>query len=105
MMKLGLLAGICGAAALALASAAGALPLGKAGQGLAADAGLLQPVHGCHADWREDRGGLHRHTRDCRRIDDDGGPRGGRVYEPPPPVYVPPPRRECYYVGPVRVCP
>src|SRR5262245_57098584 len=105
MMKLGLLAGICGAAAFALASAAGALPLGKAGQGLAADDGLLQPVHGCHADWRDDRFGYHRHARDCRRIDSGErfGPREP-YYDPRPPVYVPPPR-ECYYVGPVRVCP
>jgi hypothetical protein len=96
MRKLGLLAGICGAAAFALASAAGALPLGKVGQGLETD--LLQPVHGCHADWRDDRFGRHRHGRDCRRVD------FGERFEPGPPVYVPPPR-ECYYVGPVRVCP
>jgi hypothetical protein len=101
MKKLGLLAGICGAAAFAFASAAGALPLDKPAQGLEAGGGLLQLVHGCHADWREDRLGPHRHGRECRRIEaeDRRGPREP-IYEPPPP-----PRRECYYVGPVRVCP
>jgi hypothetical protein len=95
MRTLGLLAGACGIAAFALATGATALPLGKTNLGDVADGGLLQQIHGCHSDWREDRFGLHRHSRDCRRIDAEG-PRGG------PPRG---PRRDCYYVGPVRVCP
>jgi hypothetical protein len=97
MKKLGLLAGICGAAAFGLASAAGALPLGPSAAMVGSDDGIVQLVHGCHSDWREDRFGLHRHSRDCRRI--EGDDRRERRFEPPPP------RRECYYVGPVRVCP
>jgi hypothetical protein len=94
MKYIGLLTTVCGAAALALASAAGAMPFGGPSRGLsAADRAVVDLVHGCHPDWRHDRYGLHRHGRNCRRID-------AEPYYEPPPVYVP----RCYYLGPVRVC-
>ena len=100
MRTLGLLA--CGAAVAALATTATAGPLGApAAQGLTADSGLIEPVHGCHRRVLPDRWGWHYHRRNCRRVDvppPDGGPYG--PYGPGP--YGPGP---CYYVGPVRICP
>ena len=94
MRKIGLLATVCGAAAFALASAVGATPLGGPAKGLsAADLGMVDLVHGCHRDWRQDRFGLHRHGRDCVRIE-------AEPYYDPQPIY----RPRCYWLGPVRVC-
>jgi hypothetical protein len=95
---------VCGVVALGLVSSAGAGPVsGSRALSEAADTALMVPVHGCHADWRDDRFGYHRHRRDCARVEAE--PRyepAPRVYEPPPRVYVP--ERRCWYVGPVRVC-
>jgi hypothetical protein len=94
MKTFGLLATVCGAAAFALASTAGAMPLAGSSKGLStADQGIVDLVHGCHPDWRQDRYGTHRHGRDCRRID-------AEPYYDPPRVYQP----RCYWLGPVRVC-
>jgi len=96
MRKIGLLATICAAAAFALASAVGATPLGGPAKGLsAADVGMVDLVHGCHREWARDRYGLHRHGRECRRIDAEREP-----YYEPAPIYQP----RCYWLGPVRVC-
>src|SRR5437899_3153958 len=92
MSKLGLVAALCGVAAFGLVSAAGAGPLGGSkALSEAADTALIVPVHGCHADWREDRFGYHRHRRDCARVEAEPRVYEPRVYEPR--VYEQPARR------------
>jgi hypothetical protein len=88
MRKIGLLAGICGVAAFALATAAGAVTLGGA-KGLSeAQPGMVDLVHGCHREVRRDRFGWHFHGRRCHRVNVE---REG-------------PRPRCYYIGPLRIC-
>jgi len=100
MKTLGLLAALCGAAAFGLAAgSAGAVSLSAKNLGEAADGGMVQLVHGCHADVRADRFGWHFHTPSCRRVN-TAGP--GPGYVTPGPVIVP--RRRCMWVGPVWVC-
>jgi hypothetical protein len=97
MSRIGLLATVCGVAAFALASAVNATPLGAPAKGLsAAETGVVDLVHGCHREWARDRYGLHRHGRECRRIEAEER----EPYYEPPRVYEP----RCYYLGPVRVC-
>jgi len=95
MKTLGLLA--CGAAVAALASTAHAGPMGATLlQGLTADMGLIEPVHGCHREVLLDRRGWHYHRRNC-----------GRVNVPPPGYgpYGPNSPGVCFWAGPVWVCP
>lgn len=103
MKTLGMWAAACSAIVVMLASTATAGPLaGSVLQGLAADLGLIEPVHGCHRGVQADRFGWHYHRRNCNRVNappPDYGPYGPYgPYEP----YRPGP---CYWVGPVRVCP
>ena len=67
-------------------------------------------AHGCHRAAIEDRYGLHRHGRDCDRIDLGGG---YDYYERPrhrlPPGYWVAPdgqicHRKCNGIGPLRIC-
>ena len=106
---------VCGAALAALVSGAAAGPLGApALQGLSADIGLIEPVHGCHREVLPDRFSFHYHSVDCKRVevgplDDDPygpyeygyGPYGYRSYGPRGP-YAP---VGCFWVGRMQVCP
>lgn len=101
-MKLGWIAALCGAAAFGLASAAGAVPLGKSMNGVVdADTGMIQLIHGCHRAVRSDRLGWHYHVgRRCDRVD-TAGP--GPVVVPAP-LIVPRPGPRCHWLGLVWVC-
>jgi hypothetical protein len=93
------LATLAGAAALALMSiGAAAAPLSN--NLSAVDSGvqsLVQPVHGCHRSVQDGAYGFHYHAGyDCRRI---------AVQQPRRHHYRGPVcRRECKYVGPIKVC-
>jgi len=98
MKTLGLLA--CGAAVAALSSTASAGPVvGPVLQGLTAELGLIEPVHGCHREVLLDRRGWHYHRRNCNRI--NVPPPGYGPYDP----YGPYGPGVCFWVGPVWVCP
>lgn len=87
MNKLALLAGVFGVAAFALASGAGAGPLGNKDLN-ATELNMVDTVHGCHRDVRRDALGWHFHGRRCHRVDVAG----------------PGPRPKCYFIGPLRIC-
>lgn len=93
------IAALAGVAALALMSlGASAAPLSSNLSGL--DNGvqsLIQPVHGCHRSVQQGAYGPHYHAGyNCDRI----------AVNPPRRHYYRGPvcRRECKYVGPIKVC-
>ncbi len=95
---------VVGAAALAMLSV-GALAAPLSNNLAGADTGvqsLIQPVHGCHRNVEEGRRGWHYHAGyNCDRIG-VAPPRrhyGGERYQRGPVC-----RRECQYVGPIKVC-
>ncbi len=104
-------AAVAGALVLAaLSSGASAAPLSQA-LSVEVEAGsLVQKVHGCHRDVQEGRYGWHYHAGyNCDRYD-ARPPR--QHYAPPRQHYAPQReyrrapvcRRECNYVGPIKIC-
>ncbi len=84
-------------------------------QGLSADIGLIEPVHGCHREVLPDRFSFHYHSVDCKRV--EVGPLDDDPYGPYEPYGLYGPYRYgpygprgpygpgCFWVGRMQVCP
>lgn len=87
-----------------LSSGTNAAPLSQAvpsGNGIGIQS-LIEPVHGCHRVAQDGYGGWHFHAGyDCRRVEAE---HRERRYHQHRYHRRPVCRRECNYVGPIKVC-